>query len=330
MNEITISRQEQAALIHSRILANGQIAAQALVSMCQDLKRMRDEKLYEELNYSTFEDYAEQACGIKQRQAYSYIAAFERLGPDYIEQNAELGITKLELISQVSSYEREEFLETVDVEDASTRELKEEIQKWKNQVEQLSLLNKDLERESGEKGEDLMFLKDELKEARAEIECLKSQPTPVAIAEADEETIKKAVEEANAENTELIKKLKQQIKDEKAKVKSSEESKASAVEEAKAEAIEEANKKIDELLKEKNASDEKLKEALKAAKVANADEDVMAIRFLFSELQSTANNILSHLEKIKGKDAEQAGKLGKTISSILNNFINEIEVRADE
>lgn len=311
MNEITTSRQEQAALIHSRILANGQIAAQALVSMCQDLKHMRDEKLYEELNYSTFEDYAEQACGIKQRQAYSYIAALERLGPEYIEQNAELGITKLELISQVSSYEREEFLETVDVEDASTRELKEEIQKWKNQVEQLSLLNKDLERESGEKGEDLIFLKDELKEARAEIECLKSQPTPVAIAEADEETIKKAVEEAKAENTELIKKLKQQIKDEKAKVKLSEESKVS-------------------LLKEKNASDEKLKEALKAAKVANADEDVMAIRFLFSELQSTANNILSHLEKIKGKDAEQAGKLGKTISSILNNFINEIEVRADE
>lgn len=330
MNEITISRQEQAALIHSRILANGQIAAQALVSMCQDLKRMRDEKLYEELNYSTFEDYAEQACGIKQRQAYSYIAALERLGSEYIEQNAELGITKLELISQVSSYEREEFLETVDVEDASTRELKEEIQKWKNQVEQLSLLNKDLERESGEKGEDLMFLKDELKEARAEIERLKSQPTPVAIAEADEETIKKAVEEAKAENTELIKKLKQQIKDEKAKVKSSEESKVSAVKEAKAEAIEEANKKIDELLKEKNASDEKLKEALKAAKVANADEDVMAIRFLFSELQSTANNILSHLEKIKGKDAEQADKLGKTISSILNNFINEIEVSADE
>lgn len=330
MNEITISRQEQAALIHSRILANGQIAAQALVSMCQDLKRMRDEKLYEELNYSTFEDYAEQACGIKQRQAYSYIAALERLGPEYIEQNAELGITKLELISQVSSYEREEFLETVDVEDASTRELKEEIQKWKNQVEQLSLLNKDLERESGEKGEDLMFLKDELKEARAEIERLKSQPTPVAIAEADEETIKKAVEEAKAENTELIKKLKQQIKDEKAKVKSSEESKASAVQKAKAEATQEANKRIDELLKEKNASDEKLKEAMKAAKVANADEDVIAIRFLFSELQSTANNILSHLEKIKGKDAEQAGKLGKTISSILNNFINEIEVRADE
>lgn len=325
MNELTVSRQEQAALIHNRILANGQIAAQALVAMCKDLKQMRDEKLYEELHYSSFEDYAEQACGIKQRQAYSYISAYERLGADYIEQNAELGITKLELISQVSSYEREEFLETVDVEDASTRELKDEIQKWKNQVEQLSLLNKDLERESGEKGEDLMFAKDKLKEAQAEIERLKSQPTPVAIAEADEETIKKAVAEAKEKDAEVIKKLKQQLKDEKAKAKSAEDAKASAVKEAKEKANKKANERIDKLIAEGKEKDIQLQNAIKAAKVANADEDVIAIRFLFSELQSTANKIVSHLANIRNKDEHQADKLSTTMADIIKDIITEIK-----
>ncbi len=322
MNELTISRQEQAALIHNRILANGQIAASALLAMCEDLKKMRDEKLYEELNYSSFEDYAETACGIKQRQAYSYIAAYERLGADYIELHANLGITKLEAISQISSFEREEFLETVDVEDISTRELKEEVQKYKNQIEQLTLDFEALQRESGEKGEDLMFTKDKLKEAREEIECLKSKPTPVAIAEADEETIKNAVEQAKADDAELIKKLKQQIKDEKAKTKAAENSKASAVKEAKEKANKEANEKIDKLVAESKAKDVKLQDALKAAKIAGADEDTIAVRILFNDLQSTANELKKHISAIQAKDSDKAEKLSAAISkTMLSLFV---------
>lgn len=323
MNELSINRQEQAALIHNRILANGQIAAQALVAMCQDLKCMRDKKLYEELHYSSFEEYAEQACGIKQRQAYSYIAAYERLGADFIEQNAELGITKLELISQVSSFEREEFLEAVDVEEVSTRELKEQVQQYKNQVEQLSLLNKDLERESGEKGEDLMFAETKLKEAREEIERLKSKPTPVAIAEADEETINKAVEQAKAENAELIKKLKQQVEDEKEKAKSAEKAKAYAVKEAKESATKKANERIDKLIAEGKEKDAKLQDALKAAKIAGADEDTIAVRILFNDLQSTANELKKHIAIIKEKDSEKADKLIATISKTMLALFGE-------
>lgn len=325
MNELSISRQEQAALIHNRILANGQIAAQALVAMCKDLKQMRDEKLYEELHYSSFEDYAEQACGIKQRQAYSYIAAYERLGADYIEQNAELGITKLELISQVSSYEREEFLESVDVEDVSTRELKDEIQKWKNQVEQLSLLNKDLERESGEKGEDLMYAKNELKEAREEIERLKSEKNESKGTEPDAEAIIKAIAVAKAEDAELISKLKQQVKEEKAKVKSAEDDKKSAVKEAKEKATKEANERIDKLVAESKEKDEKLQEALKAAKVAGADEDTIAVRILFNDLQSTANELKNHISSIKEKDAEKADKLTAVISKTMLSLFGGVE-----
>lgn len=313
MNELTVSRQEQAALIHNRILANGQIAAQALVAMCQDLKKMRDDKLFEELNYSSFEDYAEQACGIKQRQAYSYIAALERLGADYIEQNAQLGITKLELISQVSSFEREEFLETVDVEDVSTRELKEELQNWKNQVEQLSLKLETAQNDYNELSSELEKADDEREHLEAELDEIKSRPTPVAIAETDEETIKKAVEQAKEENAELIKKLKQQVKDEKAKVKT-----------VKEQTLKEANEKIDKLIAEGKEKDVKLQAAVKAAKVAGADEDVIAVRILFNDLQSTANNLKEYIGKINAKDEEKAKKLSEVMKKTINSIAESL------
>ena len=79
MQEVTPTTQK-AYDTHVRILANGQVMARALVDVCHDLKTMRDEGLYTELGYDTFEEYAEQACGIKQRQAYSYISAYEKLG----------------------------------------------------------------------------------------------------------------------------------------------------------------------------------------------------------------------------------------------------------
>ena len=130
-----LTKREEAYSIHQRILTNGKIVQSALLDMCKDLKRMRDEGLYQELGYDTFEDYSEQACGIKQRQAYSYISAYEKLGERYMQENASLGITKLELISQISSYEREEFLEKNDVEELSTRELKKQVEEFKNQID---------------------------------------------------------------------------------------------------------------------------------------------------------------------------------------------------
>ena len=92
MQEVTPATQK-AYDTHARILANGQVMARALVDVCHDLKTMRDEGLYTELGYDTFEEYAEQACGIKQRQAYSYISAYEKLGQKYMADHADLGIT---------------------------------------------------------------------------------------------------------------------------------------------------------------------------------------------------------------------------------------------
>ena len=292
-----------------------QTCALPIFDMCKDLKHMRDEGLYQELGYDTFEDYSEQACGIKQRQAYSYISAYEKLGEGYMQENASLGITKLELISQISSYEREEFLEKNDVEELSTRELKKQVEEFKNQIEQLTFNFESASKENAELTQQLKDIQDNMVDSTitAEIDT-----------ESIKEAVSKAVEEAKAKTADEITKLKDQLKEQQAKVKKVEDSKKAEIKKATAEANEKANKKIDKLLKEKNDADEKLQEALKSAKAANADEDVTAVRFLFNNLQSTANEIKGHLMKISQKDKDQADKLSavmlKALASISDGF----------
>lgn len=315
-----LTKREEAYSVHQRILTNGKIVQSALIDMCRDLKTMRDDNLYTELGYDTFEDYSEQACGIKSRQAHSYISAYEKLGESYIEENAGLGITKLELISQISSYEREEFLESNDVEELSTRELKKQVDEFKSRIEQLTLNLNNAESENEELIQQIKDIQDSMDNAKMPGVIATVEPDPDIISEA----VNKAVEQEKAQNAQAIEKLKNKLKSEKDKNKLLSDSKEKGIKEAKSKAVADANKKIDELLAKNKAIDEKLQQALKAAKAANADEDVTAIRFLFSNLQATANEIREHLAKIQVKDSEQSEKLTAVMKKILGSIAESI------
>ena len=300
-NEIAITKREEAYIVHNRILANGKVLQATLLEVCKDLKRMRDEALYRELGYESFEDYSENACGIKQRQAYSYISTFEKLGEDYLKEYSGLGITKLELLSQVPEYEREEFLEEIDVDGVSTRELRAKLDEYKKQTEQLTF---DLD----EAKEETATLRKELEEAESKAkEVIVGTPAP------DDEAIQKAVKEA-------VDDYKQKNKDLKAKLKAANSEKAEAVKKAVEDAKAETKEKLEKLLQESRQKDEKLEEALKAAKVAGADEDTIAIRILFADLQSTANQIADRLNAISVKDKEKADKLAAGMQGVISNL----------
>lgn len=315
-----LTKREEAYSVHQRILTNGKIVQSALIDMCRDLKTMRDDNLYIELGYDTFEDYSEQACGIKSRQAHSYISAYEKLGEGYMEENAGLGITKLELISQISSYEREEFLENNNVDELSTRELKKQVDEFKNRIEQLTFNLDNAQSENKELTQQIKDMQDSMVDTE--------MPDVIATVEPDPEIIQQAVDEAvkreKEENAKAIEKLKNRLKNEKDKNKILSENKEKEIEEAKKEAAAEANKKIDELIAKNKESDEKLQKALKSAKAANADEDITAIRFLFTDLQSTANQIKEHLEKIQSRDSEQSAKLAAVMRKTLNSIAENI------
>ncbi|MDE6469744.1 MAG: hypothetical protein K2L19_01805, partial [Eubacterium sp.] len=239
MNNLTTTSKEKAFLIHNRILANGQIISNALLDMCRDLKTMRDDNLFTELGYDTFEDYSEKACGIKQRQAYSYIAAYEKLGENYLENNAHLGITKLEFISQISSFERDEFLEENDVVDLSTRELKKQVEEFKSRTEQLTFDLENVNKENQELTRQIKDMQDSMEDTQL--------TDVVATVEPDSEIIQQAVDQAVKQereaNAEKIEKLQNQLKNEKDKNKILSDSKDKEIKEAKKQATEKANKR---------------------------------------------------------------------------------------
>lgn len=314
-NLLQTAVKQKAFATHARIMANGEIVQNTLLEICKDLKAMRDERLYLELDYESFEDYAEKAVGLKQRQDYSYISTYEKLGPKYIEDNSSIGITKLELISQISSYEREEVLEDVDVESASVRELKAKIEEYKKQTEQLSF---NLE----EKEKDIDFAEDKLNEARAEIEKIRAESA--AALQPDDAVIKEAVAKAKAEDAELVKNLKNKIKTAKEQNQADIDKAvklAVAQEQTKSKKLED---KIDKLEKQNCSLDEKLAKAEQQAKVTGADPNVIKLKIHFDEFQNTIDTLTQLLTAISATDSDTASRLKTAIISVLQSTATEL------
>ena len=266
-------------------MANGQVLQNTLLEICKDLKTMRDEKLYLSLGYSTFEDYADTACGIKQRQAYSYISTYEKLGEKLINDMENVGITKLALISEISSYERDEFINQTDIENSTVKELKAKVEEFKRQTEQLTL----------------------------ELEEYKSAPAPEADSTADK----------TAELENQIKQLKQTAADKEKQLKQKYEQKvknAVADEAKKAESLKSENEELKTKLK---TVDEKLNQAVSKAKAAGADSDVAALKVYFDTLQSNAKRCFEYLSKIKAKDSATASRLASAMQGQFTEFAAE-------
>ena len=135
----------EAMSLHGKILAGGQVLAQSLVEFARRLKEMRDRRLYRRLGCESFEEYVESRVGLRQRQAYTYISTLERLGPQLMEQNAGLGITKLQLLSQITGPDREDFARENDLAGMSVAEVEALVKRANDQGQQLSMFAEELE-----------------------------------------------------------------------------------------------------------------------------------------------------------------------------------------
>lgn len=139
-NEVMLRPEQEAFLITERIKDYGKIAVNAVCKIGKDLRRMKIENLYVHLGYESFEDYAEKEFQLKRRQAYQYISVFEKLGEEFVQSNAQLGITKLALLATTNPEDRAEIMESEDVPNMTAKELEELLAKYKEQGEQLSFL----------------------------------------------------------------------------------------------------------------------------------------------------------------------------------------------
>lgn len=196
-NELT-EKQQAFLKLHSNIISAGMLVSNGLINLSENLKKMRDDKLYIEAGYNSFEDYAELACGLKRRQAYNYIKIIECLDKDFVHSNAQIGITKLSLLATLSEEDKDAFLNKVNVEDITVSELKKEIEKLKSEVkDNNNLLDEKLK------------LEVQVKDLKNKIDEFKSQEPKTVIVEKDNsEKFNKELEELNQKLIDTKEKLK--------------------------------------------------------------------------------------------------------------------------
>ena len=235
--EMMLSPEQEAVVITERIKEYGRAAVNAICNIGKDLRRMKIEGLYTHLGYETFEDYAEKEFNLKRRQAYLYISVYEKLGEDFVQSNAQLGITKLALLAQMNAEDRAELMdsEDTDLNGMTTKEVEELVSKYKEQGEQLSMLEEEnkkltiakngaenilaeknkLEDEVSELRERLERTAAEKNKLESKLEVLENEPKDVQVAEPVVKEVikevpdKKAIEKKDKE----IAKLKKQVKE---------------------------------------------------------------------------------------------------------------------
>lgn len=300
--------------IHNNIVTSMRAAASAMVTLCENLKAMRDTQNYKALGFEKFEDYTEQACNIKKRQAYNYIQTYERLGRTFLQSNANLGITKLQLLTEVTAPDRPEFVEQNNLAEMSVTEIKQLIAQRDEYAEQLSIF-KDNEKEHTA----------EIERLRAENEELSERPSVVNVQQPSQEQIDAAVaqkeKELEASYKDKLKKAKakEQEKAEKEKRKAVDEARTAAEKEAAAKfkaQIEKANK--DKAEAEERAS----KFAAKLDK--NADADLVKASLYFGEAQKQLESFNTAANKITSSDPDKGARLKKVAADFLKKYIDNL------
>lgn len=308
---LAVKPEQEAVFLNERIRANGQAAVNAVCAIGRDLRRMKIEGLYTHLGYDSFEEYAEQEHSLKRRQAYQYISVYENLGEDFVQSNAQLGITKLALLTQVNTEDRAEIMSDNDLSGMTVNEVKELLDKVKQQGEQLSLFEdqlsnkKEQERELESRSAELKSLqaqlddmgdairetaaeKAEIEERNAELEArikeLESRPVEVAVSE--------------PEIKEVVKEVIKEVPDKKALEEKDREiltlkNKYKALDEARIEEAENLKKSYEERIAQLQKSPEK-----------PADSEKNSFKLLYTEAYKSCLGLIEFIKSSEDKDKE--------------------------
>ena len=340
MNGLQMSADKmkvQAEELHTKILATGQVLANTLLEFAKNLKEMRDKRLYQSIGYASFEEYVEQAVGIRQRQAYTYISTFERLGAKYMEANAGLGISKLQLLAELPAMERDGFTEDNDIANMSVAEIKEAIKQANDRGQQLSMLENELaDAQSSEKTFKLEMerlqrvnaeLEQKLKESKSKaIEIVQKEPDAETVAEIRRQAMEEAKAEEKKAREELERKAEERLLEvEQRAAESMERAVKEAAEKAKQEAEQALQEKITQQQAQTEAATRRAEELTKRLEVESSKETVK-FSLLFNQIQETAGQMQDIIEGLKqAGDTEQAEKLGNALRAALTQVLEAVE-----
>lgn len=308
-------KQIEAISLHKKILANGQIAAEALVEFSKDLKQMRDSKLYLQLGLKSFDVYCEQAVHIGQRQAYKFIKALDEFGEQKLIENAGLGITKLAALATLCSEDREELMEQENVAQLSTRELEDKIAEYKKKCEQLTLAmeSETIDKEDAAKKAERLHkekvaLETQLRQLEEENKALKDKPVETVAAELSEKDLLEIKSKIASELEEESKKKIERIKAESADVNAKSK---------------ELQKKSEEKIK---ALEQKISDLQASSKNNKStpppSENRELIKYHFNAIQTAFNSAAEMIGKLKDDEKEQ---FKKATLKLLDGCKNAVE-----
>lgn len=217
--EVTVLTEQRktAIKLNEEIILKAQLVDEHLYDMCVMLKQMRDEKLYKELGYDTFEDYCKNGVGFSRMHIHRLISISENV--KNVTSMLHLGTTKLALLSSLSESQQEEIQQTVNLEETSVRELKAECDRLKaaNKKAESNLKSLqtelDNEKKSNEELLSLRFDKEraemQLKRTREELEAandkimaLENKPAEIEIAIQEDPKAKETIKQLESQLSE--------------------------------------------------------------------------------------------------------------------------------
>lgn len=303
--------EESAALaLHYEIMAAAQTAAASLLNLARKIKRMRDTSGYKALGFDSLEAYTMATMGMKQRQAYNYIAIAEKLPAQLIEQNAAAGVTKLALLAQLSGQEQQQIAAETNLTDTTVAELKAQI--------------KELQAKNAGYAEQLSLLQDQqpVAEAQAEevdMDALRAKIRAEVKAEMD------SLHQADAKMAELNQKERDEaVKAAKDAREKLEVAQQAAEDTAKAHA--EELEKVKQQAKEEAAAARRQAEETARRMDMAADESAVRFGLLFDQLQDAAGKVLDLADTVQAAgDVEKAGKFRAALRRALLALADEAE-----
>lgn len=338
MEEITTRNDyEQAYRLHNEIMAAGNTAASALLDLCKKLKAMRDLKLYKALGQETFDNYCTDMVGIHSRQAYNYISVYEKYGDTNLQSNANLGVSKLLLLSQLPPDERQQMLEDPQTTEMTVAEIKELVEKAKKQGEQLSFFESELEKAN-----------EKTNELQEELNGLKANASPIV----DEDKLRCEIEKEFEAELEKANEKADELQEELNELKNApavdeDELRREIEKELKAKQESKVNEKVEEELKKRTADIEKAaaekatakmkedNERLKSLlekntaesddlrkKLNMSDSKQTTVNIYFESFKNSFQNLLGAVNQL---DAEQQQKYKTAISQAFDTFKSAVQ-----
>lgn len=293
----TTVKEADALRLHYEIMAAAQAAAASLLDLARKIKLMRDTGGYKALGFDTLEAYTLATMGMKQRQAYNYIAIAEKLPAQLIEQNAAAGVTKLALLAQLSGQEQQQIAAETNLTETTVTELKAQIKELQAKnagyAEQLSLLqNQPPVAEVQAEEVDMDVLRAEIRaEMKAEMES--QRRADAKMAELNQKERDEAIKAARKAKEEL-----EEI-----------QRAAAAAEQAHAEELDKTRRQAEETAARLNMA---------------ADESAVRFGLLFDQLQDAAGKVLDLADAVQqAGETEKAGKFRAALHKALLALADE-------